>query len=114
MGRSLAGAIGTRAGRELRTPMPVFSADDLIRLLRDRPELWFPDNLLLLQEYFPVEDVLICVSDVLPEEGENTWKQKRNWKLSRLHEHLALIPLNVSSITWSPRSIVLGLLHEKE
>jgi hypothetical protein len=33
----------------------VNSADELIRLLRDRPELWFPDNLLLLQEYFPVD-----------------------------------------------------------
>jgi hypothetical protein len=31
------------------------SADELRRLLRDRPELWFPDNLLLLQEYFPVD-----------------------------------------------------------
>ncbi len=28
------------------------SPDELRRLLRDRPELWFPDNLLLLQEYF--------------------------------------------------------------
>ena len=27
---------------------------ELIRLLRDQPELWLPDNLLLLQEYFPV------------------------------------------------------------
>jgi len=31
------------------------SADELRRLLRDRPELWLPDNLLLLQEYFPVD-----------------------------------------------------------
>ena len=31
------------------------SADELVRLLRDRPELWFPDNLLILQEYFPVD-----------------------------------------------------------
>lgn len=31
------------------------SAEDLIRLLRDRPELWLPENLLLLQEYFPVD-----------------------------------------------------------
>jgi hypothetical protein len=31
------------------------SAEDLVRLLRDRPELWLPDNLLLLQEYFPVD-----------------------------------------------------------
>lgn len=28
--------------------------DELRRLLRDQPELWLPDNLLLLQEYFPV------------------------------------------------------------
>jgi len=28
--------------------------DDLRRLLRDREDLWLPDNLLLLQEYFPV------------------------------------------------------------
>lgn len=28
---------------------------ELRRLLNDRPELWFPDNLLLLQEYFPVD-----------------------------------------------------------
>jgi glutathione synthase/RimK-type ligase-like ATP-grasp enzyme len=29
------------------------SRDELVRLLRDRPEIWLPDNLLLLQEYFP-------------------------------------------------------------
>jgi hypothetical protein len=28
---------------------------ELVRLLRDRPELWLPDNLLTLQEYFPVD-----------------------------------------------------------
>ena len=33
----------------------VHSAAELQRLLRDRPDLWFPDNLLLLQEYFPVD-----------------------------------------------------------
>jgi glutathione synthase/RimK-type ligase-like ATP-grasp enzyme len=32
----------------------VQSAAELQRLLHDRPELWSPDNLLLLQEYFPV------------------------------------------------------------
>lgn len=31
------------------------SADELKRLLHDQPDLWFPDNLLLLQEYFPVD-----------------------------------------------------------
>jgi hypothetical protein len=31
------------------------SADELVRLLRDRPDLWLPDNLLLLQEYFEVD-----------------------------------------------------------
>jgi glutathione synthase/RimK-type ligase-like ATP-grasp enzyme len=31
------------------------SADELVRLLRDRPELWLPDHLLLLQEYFDVD-----------------------------------------------------------
>jgi glutathione synthase/RimK-type ligase-like ATP-grasp enzyme len=31
------------------------SADELVRLLRDRPDLWLPDNLLTLQEYFPVD-----------------------------------------------------------
>jgi glutathione synthase/RimK-type ligase-like ATP-grasp enzyme len=31
------------------------SADELRRLLRDQPSLWLPDNLLLLQEYFPVD-----------------------------------------------------------
>jgi glutathione synthase/RimK-type ligase-like ATP-grasp enzyme len=31
------------------------SADELVRLLRDRPELWLPDHLLLLQEYFEVD-----------------------------------------------------------
>ncbi len=31
------------------------SADELVRLLRDRPELWLPDNLLTLQEYFAVD-----------------------------------------------------------
>ena len=29
--------------------------DELRRLLGDQPELWLPDNLLLLQEYFPVD-----------------------------------------------------------
>lgn len=31
------------------------SPDELRRLLRDQPELWLPDNLLLLQEYFPTD-----------------------------------------------------------
>jgi len=31
------------------------SADELARLLRDRPDLWLPDNLLTLQEYFQVD-----------------------------------------------------------
>jgi glutathione synthase/RimK-type ligase-like ATP-grasp enzyme len=31
------------------------SADELVRLLRDRPDLWLPDNLLMLQEYFEVD-----------------------------------------------------------
>jgi glutathione synthase/RimK-type ligase-like ATP-grasp enzyme len=31
------------------------SADEMRRLLRDQPSLWLPDNLLLLQEYFPVD-----------------------------------------------------------
>jgi glutathione synthase/RimK-type ligase-like ATP-grasp enzyme len=31
------------------------SAQELIRLLRDRPDLWLPDNLLLLQEYFETD-----------------------------------------------------------
>jgi hypothetical protein len=31
------------------------SANDLRKLLRDQPSLWLPDNLLLLQQYFPVE-----------------------------------------------------------
>ncbi len=31
------------------------SADELVRTLRERPELWFPDNLLTLQEYVPVD-----------------------------------------------------------
>lgn len=31
------------------------SADELRRLLRDQPSLWLPDNLLLLQEYFPLD-----------------------------------------------------------
>src|SRR5580700_1658059 len=30
------------------------SPEELVRLLRDKPELWFPDNLLTLQEYFEV------------------------------------------------------------
>jgi hypothetical protein len=33
----------------------VNSAAELQRLIRDNPDLWFPDNLLLLQEYFPVD-----------------------------------------------------------
>jgi hypothetical protein len=28
------------------------SAEELVRLLRDKPDLWVPDNLLTLQEYF--------------------------------------------------------------
>jgi glutathione synthase/RimK-type ligase-like ATP-grasp enzyme len=31
------------------------SAGELRRLIADQPDLWFPDNLLLLQEYFPVD-----------------------------------------------------------
>ena len=31
------------------------SSEELIRLLREQPELWLPDNLLMLQEYFPVD-----------------------------------------------------------
>jgi glutathione synthase/RimK-type ligase-like ATP-grasp enzyme len=31
------------------------SPDELRRLLRDQPRLWQPDNLLLLQEYFPID-----------------------------------------------------------
>lgn len=31
------------------------SGDELVRLLRDRPDLWFPDNLLMLQEYFAID-----------------------------------------------------------
>jgi hypothetical protein len=30
------------------------SADEFRKLLRDQPSIWLPDNLLLLQEYFPV------------------------------------------------------------
>jgi glutathione synthase/RimK-type ligase-like ATP-grasp enzyme len=29
------------------------SPDEFLRLLRERPDLWLPDNLLLLQEYLP-------------------------------------------------------------
>jgi glutathione synthase/RimK-type ligase-like ATP-grasp enzyme len=31
------------------------SPDEFLQLLRDRPDLWLPDNLLLLQEYMPVD-----------------------------------------------------------
>ena len=31
------------------------SPDELLRLLRDSPDLWLPDNLLLLQEYLPAD-----------------------------------------------------------
>lgn len=31
------------------------SAAECRRLLHDRPDLWLPDNLLLLQEYFPID-----------------------------------------------------------
>lgn len=31
------------------------SADELARVLRDRPDLWLPDNLLMLQEYFAID-----------------------------------------------------------
>jgi hypothetical protein len=30
------------------------SPDELVRLLRDRPDLWLPDHLFTLQEYYPV------------------------------------------------------------
>ena len=30
------------------------SPDELVRLLRDKPDLWLPDHLLTLQEYYPV------------------------------------------------------------
>ena len=33
----------------------LYSADELQKLLREQPLLWLPDNLLLLQEYFPVD-----------------------------------------------------------
>jgi len=33
----------------------VQSPEELVRLLRDRPDLWLPDNLLLLQEHFEVD-----------------------------------------------------------
>jgi len=33
----------------------LYSADELRTLLNERPELWLPDNLLLLQEYFEVD-----------------------------------------------------------
>jgi glutathione synthase/RimK-type ligase-like ATP-grasp enzyme len=32
------------------------SPDEVRRLLRDQPSLWLPDNLLLLQEYFQVDE----------------------------------------------------------
>jgi glutathione synthase/RimK-type ligase-like ATP-grasp enzyme len=31
------------------------SGDELLKLLREQPALWLPDNLFLLQEYFPVD-----------------------------------------------------------
>ena len=31
------------------------SGEELARVLRDNPDLWLPDNLLMLQEYFPVD-----------------------------------------------------------
>src|SRR5437868_3403953 len=31
------------------------SGEELQRVLRDLPDLWLPDNLLMLQEYFPVD-----------------------------------------------------------
>src|SRR5258708_3302563 len=31
------------------------SSDDLVHLLRDRPDLWLPDNLLMLQAYFETD-----------------------------------------------------------
>ena len=33
----------------------LYSADEFRKLLREQPLLWLPDNLLLLQEYFPVD-----------------------------------------------------------
>jgi glutathione synthase/RimK-type ligase-like ATP-grasp enzyme len=33
----------------------LYSPDELRKLLQDQPSLWLPDNLLLLQEYFPVD-----------------------------------------------------------
>ena len=31
------------------------SGDELVRLLRDQPDLWLPDHLLILQEYFELD-----------------------------------------------------------
>jgi hypothetical protein len=31
------------------------SPEELVKLLREQPSLWLPDNLLMLQEYFPVD-----------------------------------------------------------
>ncbi len=31
------------------------SADELARIMRERPDLWLPDNLLTLQEYFAID-----------------------------------------------------------
>jgi biotin carboxylase len=31
------------------------SANELVRILQDHPDLWLPDNLLMLQQYFPVD-----------------------------------------------------------
>ncbi len=31
----------------------LYSADEFLQLFRERPDLWLPENLLLLQEYFP-------------------------------------------------------------
>lgn len=33
----------------------LYSADEFRKLLKEQPLLWLPDNLLLLQEYFPVD-----------------------------------------------------------
>jgi hypothetical protein len=33
------------------------SPDEFLRLLQERPDLWLPDNLLLLQEYMPGDPV---------------------------------------------------------
>jgi glutathione synthase/RimK-type ligase-like ATP-grasp enzyme len=55
MGGGLAALLKPEQGGSGARMYLLHSPDEFLRLLRDRPDLWLPDNLLLLQEYMPAD-----------------------------------------------------------